>query len=137
MIYLNKINQRQIFEPEAFNQIMQSVNNPALLVRLLDEYICQAVAFTTAQQNPYALGAMQGQPKMISNVEVEARMNVYDQGMGVEQGRSAWLSRNYVTSAQRNLTHVRIAYIINGQIAQTEKKDPLEYFEQYRKSNGE
>ena len=135
MIYLNKINRRQIFEPQAFEQIMGNVGNPQLLVQILDEYICQAVAFTTAQNNLYPMDQIQQTPNVISNLKIEAHMNVYDRMMENGTERSPWFSRNYVREKQKNVTHVRIAYFINQQIAKEENKDPLEYFEQYRRSN--
>ena len=137
MIYLNKINRRQIFEPQAFEQIMGNVGNPQLLVQILDEYICQAVAFTTAQNNLYPMDQIQQTPNVISNLKIEAHMNVYDRMMENGTERSPWFSRNYVREKQKNVTHVRIAYFINQQIAKEENKDPLEYFEQYRRSNSE
>jgi hypothetical protein len=134
MIYLNKINRRQIFEPQAFEQIMNSVNNPELLVRILDEYICQAVAFNTAQTNMYTL---QQSPNVISNLKIEARMNVYDRKVAKAPGEDLWYDRNYVQTRQKNTTHVMIAYFINQQITKEENRDPLEYFQQYRRTNSD
>lgn len=134
MIYLNKINRRQIFDPHAFEQIMNSVGNPELLVRILDEYICQAVAFTTAQNNVYPV---QQTPNVISNLKIEAHMNVYDRMMEKTPNGEPWYSRNYVRERQKNVTHVAIAYFTNQQITKEGNQDPLEYFQQYRRTNSD
>lgn len=140
-IYLNKINQRQIFEPQAFEQIRNNVHNPDLLVQMLDGYILQSIAYSAAQESGFANANAQPNPNpnVISNLSIEAHMNVYNR-RGLAQaapGQQPWMHRNYVRENQRNVTHVQIAYFINQQITRQKNRDPLEYFEQYRQSNNE
>jgi hypothetical protein len=139
MIYLNKLNQRQIFEPQAFEEIMNNVYNPELLIQILDNYICQSIAYSSNQDTNYTQRQNPQGPNVISNLSIEAHMNVYNRNSGVDQTQvqTPWLDRNYVRENRRNVSHVRIAYFINKQIARQENRDPLEYFEHYRRNNNE
>jgi hypothetical protein len=139
MIYLNKINQRQIFERSAFKQIMDSVCNPELLIQILDNYICQSIAYSSAQDPNYLQRQNQQGQNVISNLSIEAHMNVYNRNpdQGQPQVQTPWANRIYVREKKRNVSHVRIAYFINQQITKVENRDPLEYFEHYRKTNNE
>ena len=139
MIYLNKIKQRQIFEAQAFEQIMNHVNTPELLVQMLNDYICRAIAYSASHTQVYPPTHVQQNPNVISNLRIEAQMNVYDRQGVLEQaqGRFPWHQPNYLRKGQKNVTHVWIAYFINRQITQEENKDPLEYFEHYRQANNE
>lgn len=139
MMYLNKIKERQIFEDSAFNQILFNAERPQNLIQILDNYICQAFAYSAPQNPSFPQGVVQSGPNVISNLNIEAKMNVYNQLAGAEQGNRnpAWLNRNYVKENCKSITHVRIAYFINQQITKEENRDPLEYFENYRKTNNE
>jgi len=139
-IYLNKLNQRQIFEPQAFDEIMANVGNPDLLIQILDNYICQSIAYSSTQDGTYIQRQNPQAPNVISNLSIEAHMNVYNRNAGVEGNQvqgTPWQDRNYVRENRRNVCHVRIAYFINKQIARQENRDPLEYFEHYRRTNNE
>lgn len=138
-IYLNKINQRQIFETQAFKQIMDNVTNPEILIQILDNYICQSIAFSAPQNPGFPQQRIQEGSNVISDLNIEARMNVYNQFPTSEQNpnESFCPNRNYVKENCKNVTHVKIAYFINQQITKEENKDPLEYFENYRQNNNE
>ena len=131
MIYLNKIKQRHIFEDQAFQQIMKNVNQPEILVQILNNYIHQAIRLASSQNQIIN----QNQPKqnVISNLSIEASMNVCNRT--TEKTEPIWLSRNYIKENCKSVTHVRIAYFINQRIASEKNTDPLEYFENYRKAN--
>lgn len=131
MIYLNKIQQRQIFEQSAFLQIVANVDNPEILVQILESYIHQAISFTAAQ-NP-ALN--QQRENVISNLSIEASMNVCDRKP--QQIQQNCLSRTYVKENSKNVTHVKIAYFINQQVAREQNQDPLQYFQNYRHANND
>lgn len=145
LIYLKKISERQIFEQQAFEQIQNNVQNPELLVQMLDNYICQSIAYSAAQEGGYTNTQPQpahngnSNPNVISNLSIEAHMNVYNRRTDPQQTSTqlSWMHRNYVRENQRNVTHVQIAYFINQQITRQENRDPLEYFEHYRKTNNE
>lgn len=133
MIYLNKIQQRQIFEKSAFLQIVANIDNPEILIQILNTYIYQSISYNVTQ-NP-ALNHPQQRENVISNLSIEASMNVCDRKP--EQIESSWLNRGYIKENRRNVTHVKIAYFINQQIAKEENQDPLIYFENYRQANNE
>ena len=138
-MYLNKIKKRQIFEPQAFEQILFNANSPQNLIKILDNYICRAIAYSAPQNPSFPQGVVQSGPNVISNLNIEAKMNVYNQLARPEQTNinPSWPDRNYVKENCKSITHVRIAYFINQQITKEENRDPLEYFENYRKTNNE
>lgn len=138
-IYLKKINERQIFEKQAFEYIHNNIHNRELVVQILDNFISQAVAYTSRLEGNYVNQPAQPNPNVISNLSIEAHMNVYNQGGDPQQvpTQSSWMHRNYLQVNQKNVTHVQIAYFINQQITRQENRDPLEYFEHYRKTNNE
>lgn len=138
-IYLKKIEERQIFEKQAFDYIRNNIHNRELLVQMLENFICQSVAYSVGPESGYVNAQVQPNPNVISNLSIEAHMNVYNQAVDPRQvpAQSQWMHRNYLRENQKNVTHVQIAYFINQQITKQENRDPLEYFEHYRKTNNE
>ena len=134
IIYLNKLAQRQIIDKELIEYIYQSSSQPQIILETLEQLIqlCPNGPSSNIQN-------IEKQQQVISNVSVDGEIKIVNGANVVNEMKEpkTWEERNYVKEKKVNVMHVRIAYFINRQIAQQRNLDPLEYFEQYRRSGNE
>ena len=133
-IYLNKLAHRQIIDNQLIQYIYQSSSQRQIVLETLEQLIelcpngpSNNTPNTEKQQNIISNVSVNGEIKIVNGVTIENQI----------KGKKSWEERNYVKDKKVNVIHVRIAYFINRQIAEQRNLDPLEYFEQYRRSGNE